>query len=148
MKIFLRILLVCCGICLQIPVLSQTLTYYYDETGNRTEKVIILQKSTSVSPHEKEVIQEKEVAPVGFKVLLYPNPNDGVLKVEIGPDESNEDKVALIKIEVFDLSGRVVINTSGQIGLTLVDLSGQVNGTYIMILTYGEKVSKWKIIKR
>ena len=147
MKLNLIAVLVCCGVCFATPVLSQTLTYYYDETGNRTEKVIVLQKSATVSSLNKNVIHEKEISPAGFDVLLYPNPTDRILKVEIKSNGKNVVESDQVQIEVYDLTGRVIINTPANIGLTLVDLSSQANGTYIMILKYGEIVSRWKIIK-
>ncbi len=148
MKICLIAALACCGVSLATPALSQTLTYYYDETGNRTEKVIVLQKSASVSSTDNKVIEEKEISSKGFNVLLYPNPTDGILKVETNSYGDDEAGSSQLQIEVYDLAGRVIINTPANIGLTLVDLGNHADGTYIMIMKYGERTSRWKIIKR
>lgn len=148
MKVCLIAALACCGVSLATPALSQTLTYYYDETGNRTEKVIVLQKSASVSSTDNKMIEEKEISSKGFNVLLYPNPTDGILKVEVNSYVDDEAGSSQLQIEVYDLAGRIIINTPANIGLTLVDLGNHADGTYIMIMKYGERTSRWKIIKR
>lgn len=148
MKVCFIAALACCLVGLATPALSQTLTYFYDETGNRTEKVIVLQKSALVSSRDSKAIEEKEISSKDFIVLLYPNPTDGNLKVEVSSNKADEAGSSQLQIEVYDLTGRVILNTPANIGLTLVDLSSHANGTYIMIMKYGERTSRWKIIKR
>lgn len=148
MKVCLIAALACFLVGSAIPALSQTLTYYYDETGNRTEKVIVLQKSASISSTDSKAIEEKEISTKDFEVLLYPNPTDGIIKVEVNSNEPDEAESSQLQIEVYDLTGRVILNTPANIGLTLVNLSSHADGTYIMIMKYGERTSRWKIIKR
>jgi len=58
---------------------AQSVTYTYDNSGNRTERIVTLLKS-SAAPKEatalSDLIAEKAVS-------IYPNPTQGILSVEI-----------------------------------------------------------------
>lgn len=146
MKSFLTIVLVCLGIYLSNPALSQSIAYYYDDTGNRTDRVIVLQKSAFISDSTSKVIHEKDLSSKGFNVILYPNPTDGILRIDVVQDDSEE--TGDLQIEVYDLSGRIISSKTASIGSNIVDFSEHSLGTYILVLKCGEVASSWKIIKR
>lgn len=146
MKSFFTTVLVCLGIYLSNPALSQSIAYYYDDTGNRTDRVIVLQKSAFISDSTSKVIHEKDLSSKGFNVILYPNPTDGVLRVEVAYDDT--EVTGDLQVEVYDLSGRIIFRRTASIGSNIVDFSEHSFGTYILLLKCGEVASRWKIIKR
>ncbi len=58
------------------------------------------------------------------EIRVLPNPTRGPLQIRV-PDEKNS------RIEVMDLTGRVVLYTTGR-GLQEIDLSGQAAGLYLI----------------
>jgi hypothetical protein len=78
------------------------------------------------------------------KIIIYPNPTQGLLKIEI---RENID-IEQITVHVFDLLGKQTYSQKMTANPLLLDLSGQPNGTYILRITEGEQVSVWKIIKQ
>lgn len=146
MKSFLTTILVCLGVYLSNPALSQTITYYYDDTGNRTDRLIVFQKSATVSDTVSKAIQEKELSSKGFNVILYPNPTNGILRIDViqdGPGEAGD-----LQFEVYDLSGRIILIRTASLGSNIIDFSEKTYGTYILVLRCAEVSSRWKIIKR
>jgi hypothetical protein len=53
-----------------------------------------------------------------------------------------------LQIIVTDINGRKIIDKINEPTKTVVDLSSQPGGMYILILKQGDTYSKWKIIKK
>jgi hypothetical protein len=79
----------------------------------------------------------------GQKVIIYPNPTKGQLKIEIQGDE----KITNTLIYLYDLSGKLLINKKQYDSNIPLDLSGYSPGVYILKITMGGKSSEWKIVK-
>lgn len=73
------------------------------------------------------------------EILVYPNPTDGILNVELSGFVSNE-----ARLEVFDLMGRTVyngtMNASKTYASSSIDLAGVPAGHYIVKVTTGSSV--------
>jgi hypothetical protein len=136
---------------------AQTIMYYYDAAGNRTEKVIDMgkgkspitaekSKKTSIETEIEEPVEERAISDETFpdqKIRIYPNPTKGLIRLEI-PDN---DETETIQIIVQDLNGRMLINRLNEALVTEIDLSLQPDGIYLLKLKKGMKISQWKIIK-
>ena len=70
-------------------------------------------------------------------IHLYPNPNNGQFTVE-----SSGDGV----LEVFTMTGQLVLPQAISNGKTSVSLRGQAQGTYLARITCGENSSHKRII--
>jgi antitoxin component YwqK of YwqJK toxin-antitoxin module len=119
--------------------------YYYDTSGNRINRAIVLElRSDSESdnfPDENEIVfREKET-----DIRIYPNPTKGQFVVEIN-SISNE---ASGEIHLYDTSGRILekkdFRSGGKIDF---DLSRQVAGVYVLNINIEGKISTWKVIKK
>ena len=68
-------------------------------------------------------------------IMVYPNPTNDILNVETRLD---------IYIEVYDMSGRMVINTNDK----RIDLSEYKSGIYNMVIIHNELRFNKRVIKQ
>ena len=135
-------------VCLQILYPQNKVTYGYDAAGNRVSRTIVMAAPLKSAPAPAPV--EEEQPAVYSEVLsdielkIYPNPTDGLLKVEI--HNLPEDQTANIRL--YSMSGKLVTSFKGVTDFVTVDISGQPTGTYLMKIVAGEYHTEWKIIKK
>ena len=77
------------------------------------------------------------------QVRIYPNPTEGELTIEF-LGYRPEQRAVLV---VYDLFGRVVVRREVASMTTMLDLSGQSAGLYVLHLIVGKDRSVWKIRK-
>ncbi len=139
--------------------LAQTTIYYsYDNAGNRTyrgtipmptlksakvdstELALLNQQSDPQAGKKKEVFEDK----LGEqKILIYPNPTQGELRVDItGFDLSVESSIT-----IYNPSGKLIAKKGPLSGSDVMNISTYPNGIYIMRVSIGDKMSEWKILK-
>lgn len=144
---------------------TECINYEYDASGNRVlRKVILLPKRlkneetpaaliaaeddelgiSDISKRNEKTLNTYEDMLGQTKLTISPNPTAGELKVEI----PNLDGVNQGLIRVYDLNGRTIFEERVSNTTTTVDLSEQVNGTYILLLNINGKTSEWKVIKQ
>jgi len=78
------------------------------------------------------------------KVLIYPNPTDGNLNVEI-----NSSKAINLLISIYNLIGQQVFSlqqNNVQGGIVKLDLSGHVNGVYLVQVKNDQDIITQKVI--
>jgi Concanavalin A-like lectin/glucanases superfamily/Secretion system C-terminal sorting domain len=127
--------------------------YSYNTSGERMSRKIqqITLKSANIMMRDSALINEAinnqnemyEDNADGQKVIIYPNPTKGQLKIEI---QGNE-KVTNTVIYLYDLSGKLLINKKQFDSNIPLDLSKYSPGGYILKIIMGTKTSEWKIVK-
>jgi antitoxin component YwqK of YwqJK toxin-antitoxin module len=130
--------------------------YSYDASGNRTDRVIVLESgntlrsSTFQDDGEEIVFQEKINYLIGDElseadIQIYPNPTKGQLAVEI----NNISGEASGEIYLYDAGGKIIERRAfGAERKIDFDLSRQAAGIYILKINIEGKISTWKIIKK
>lgn len=122
-----------------------TISFEYDDSGNRNLREVISLKSASVPNSLTNGNQEEEILEslIGVQeTRIYPNPTKGLLRIDF-PALTGQ-KTA---ITVHDQSGKLVIQQSDSGRRATVDLSNYPSGFYIMRITIGQDQKEWKIIK-
>jgi len=115
------------------------ISFTYDASGNRTERVIVLTKSAAATP---EVITDS--ADELHEIKIYPNPTKGQIKLEI----SNSEKIKSCTITINTMSnGKLVMRKKATLPITDIDISTQQSGIYIMVIEIDGNYTSWKIIK-
>ena len=141
-------------VCLQVLYSQNKVTYGYDAAGNRTSRTIVMAaappKSALAPVEEEEPVVYSEILS-DIELKIYPNPTDGLLKVEILNLPENQTA----NIWLYNISGRLITSLRGITGFATIDISDQPQGTYLMKIVAGETTSggsqyqtEWKIIKK
>lgn len=131
-----------CLVCV-ISVSAQKVSYAYDYNGNRILRELTIGSNKSVAINED--LEENPLIDSidGLEIKIYPNPTHGVLRV--GFPELNDE---LFTITVYSINGNIVYHISEVSSLNTIDLTGCVNGIYVMTLAKGNEKRSWKIIKK
>ncbi|MCF8299313.1 MAG: T9SS type A sorting domain-containing protein [Saprospiraceae bacterium] len=128
-----------------IPVIN----YVFDNSGNRTNRNIIYLNSTTIKKSaggngDYGSEQEKYMDEVGdLIVTIYPNPTQS--EVNIFLDNYNSE--VEYSISVFNLHGGLIKEISEIQQANIINLSDQPDGVYIITVSYGQNISRWKIVK-
>src|ERR1035437_1092524 len=161
-------------------ILSQRVSFTYDDSGNRITRTIIVQQlksnplnsrvivaknlnataekgtgqtastlSGESSENEKandqeEAMKEKALTEAGeITTLIYPNPNKGLLKIDI----SNMPLNSVTEMKLYDLSGMELTSKRNFDSNSELDISQFKDGIYILRIKINEKTFDWKVIK-
>lgn len=131
--------------CLLISAFSygQTVSFRYDNSGNRTSRTTIVLKSTATA-QEESTSSEPFADQLGeHSILIYPNPVESELTVEIRGLEENSDAA----ISLFDQGGRLMMIKENLGHNNIIDLSNLSPGNYFMVIRLGSDNTKWTIVK-
>jgi len=148
MKLTIKTILLGCLVtaCLQVLYSQNKVSYGYDAAGNRTSRTIDMSTPLKSAPapesQEEPTVYSEMLSDIELKI--YPNPTDGLLKVEI--HNLPEDQTA--NIWLYNLSGKLITSRKGVTDFVNVDISGQPPGIYLMKIVAGEYQTEWKIIKK
>ncbi len=127
--------------------LSQTIAFDYDVSGNRIERIIMLQNGNKGGGDEATTLEKQVILDSAFDegiLRIYPNPTAGLLRIEIPSLWLDEHKAQIV---LYDLNGRKLIEKAALTDIE-IDLSKQQNGIYILHIIRGGVISRWKVIKQ
>ncbi|MDR1416097.1 MAG: T9SS type A sorting domain-containing protein [Prevotellaceae bacterium] len=135
---------------------AERIRYGYDAAGNRVlrQKEIVMQakpKAVALDSISQDQVEDLS-APTQFeemisdvKIIIYPNPTQGALRIEILGIEVPKDA----QIYLHSISGTIVRRWIGISNDNTMDITAQPAGIYIMrIVLDRNRVSSWKIIKQ
>jgi Secretion system C-terminal sorting domain len=153
-----RIILLSFLMLQMITLFSQSVAFTYDGSGNRITRTITVKQQSQtvefpvVNPKDLDLADAKgtEVAKEAkdsedgkIAILVYPNPNKGILKIEI----SNMPLNSIIEMRLYDLSGlELTVNRNSE-SHSEIDISQFRDGVYILRIKINEKTFDWKVIK-
>ena len=133
---------------------AQTVSFGYDNAGNRTSRTRPLPKSTLDTTVVSEEEIKKELAEqeqkFGFESLaegqvkVYPNPTEGAMMVKL----QNISNAEGIQLQLYNLSGSLL--KTKQMGSTLEEFSlyEYSSGVYILRVSRNDEKLEYKIIKK
>ncbi|NDW17682.1 T9SS C-terminal target domain-containing protein [Dysgonomonas sp. 216] len=126
-------------------VAQHSVVYEYDAGGNRISHNLIVMDVRRSAAQEQEAEPQTHTEKLAeFTAIIYPNPTEGLLKVEL----LNLPSETTAEIKVYDKAGKLLIQKPGISEVVEIDLQEYVSGIYVMQITAGESTSNWKIIKR
>lgn len=122
---------------------GQVVGYSYDASGNRIERKLInmTTKSGAVATED-----EDELADIlcDIEYSIYPNPTTGILKVKI----TNKPVDEAIMVGLYRIDGTLIHERAHTTEIEQIDISTQLQGVYLLVITIGEERSTWKVIKQ
>ena len=119
--------------------------FTYDAAGDRTKRIKDYAK-ISIPPKSEDLKDKKKIyrdALDEHDISIYPNPTLGNLTVRV----TNLKKDTPASLSLYDMTGKLTIKRDVLKETNELDIGNLSNGTYIMKIMIGEKVSEWKIIK-
>jgi YD repeat-containing protein len=132
---------------------QNTISYAYDNSGNRISRTITVAKSASIDTEEENEgsrnnqdisnknIHKGELNNIQFSI--YPNPTRE--SVEIKTENLPMESKAIVM--VFDVKGVLILKQDWISSSTILDLSQVAAVTYLLKVLIDSQVSEWKIIK-
>lgn len=138
-------------ICLPLLHSQSKVSFGYDSAGNRISRTIEFDPLRSSSNEEEEPPPVYSEMLSNIELKIYPNPTDGLLKVEILnlPEDQTAD------ILLYDLAGKLITSHRKAGDFTEINISSQPAGIYLMKIVAGQTTSggsqyqtEWRIIKR
>jgi hypothetical protein len=132
-----------------------SVNYTYDNGGNMITRTLFLsvsstQKSAEIAAPDtsKAIAIDPPMKPIEDiyaigKVLVYPNPTKGLLKIEV----ENYKADAVVEMQLFTISGQMISSKRYSPGETIFDLQSKPAGTYLLNISVGNETHKWTIIK-
>lgn len=122
--------------------LAQNLRYYYDQSGNRIERIIELKNPLEEKKSEEEenpIIDKLQEA----AIRIYPNPTSGLITLEFPASE----KLKAGLVSISNVARQVLLQQNIKLNTLQFDLSAYPAGVYIMTLQCDGEISSWRIIK-
>ena len=150
MKRNIRVLLTLMGMVWATVSFAQTptVTYEYDDCGNRFERTLGFKKveenGRSLATNDGKGWLAKVEENFGSSpISLYPNPTDGKFSLAFSEEVPLSIQAVLCTAEGSVIESRQVKNPTEEF-----DLTGKSAGIYVLRLTSGKETQTWKIIKK
>lgn len=124
---------------------AQTIEYEYDSNGNRVFRHVI-----AISQQIQSQAAQEPQRPLGEenngqqKIAIYPNPTRGLFSIGITGLETNKQNFYLL----YDISGRLIKRSNITSDRTSVDVTWNASGIYLLDISLGGRISRWKIVKQ
>ncbi len=121
---------------------AETVTYGYDEAGNRITREIVVEKMSM--PPLGEISADVSEQKDDDRISVYPNPTYGEVNVEM----NGYDNADSCMLYLFDMSGREILQMEMQSAITNFDISDCADGIFILRVILDGRSYAWKIIKK
>lgn len=118
---------------------SQTVSFDYDEAGNRKSGNIITLRSAQPQTVDEPERYSEQLST--FKVTIYPNPTKGHLRIVL----SDIEKSPIVNL--YSINGQLLYKSTVNNQVHEMDITKQPKGIYIIKIINGKDISTWKIIK-
>jgi hypothetical protein len=129
---------------------GQTVRYTYDASGNRDSTITVEQLRSGsvlfpVVDFKNMAVDNMKEKPIEgeLSTLVYPNPNRGLIKIDISnmlPDSKTEARI-------YDLSGMEQMVKRNFDSSSEIDISKLKDGIYILRIKINETIFDWKVVK-
>ena len=121
---------------------QNTVSYTYDQAGNRISRTITLGSSSikRYQPTDSVVIKES----IGERTIkVFPNPTRGALGIDIqGGDPKQE-----LRLVIYSGAGATLYNQPATEGLNPIDMTQYPQGWYVLRVVAGTEKREYKIVK-
>lgn len=139
-KIFLLILLSL--VCYPQINAQNCLTFRYDDSGNRIE-MLVGNCGFEYKEETRNTTEEISVNSINEDLLVYPNPNKGIFKVQLN-DEPTDMHSAVVQI--YNNAG-VMIKEDRLIDNLQIDITNNPAGAYLLRIIKDESVYNCVVVK-
>jgi hypothetical protein len=127
--------------------------FTYDANGNRIKRELHVDKLKSatisfpVSDPSSLKLADKlkttETDNNAVKTFIYPNPNKGLLKINVSNMPSN----STTELRIYNLSGTELMVKRNFDSYSEIDINEYKDGVYILRIMINDKLFDWKVVK-
>jgi len=121
--------------------LITSITFTYDESGNRKTREVIYYQGGLKSA---QIVKEEEKIEIERECNVYPNPASNCLYVTLNDEALEADDCIII---LYNNLGKRLLQINAVQDINKIDVSNLANSTYILKLIYDTKQLEWIIIK-
>lgn len=141
---------------MHIASAQQTVSYAYDNNGNRTGRTIVLPKTSEEMIKESDFFSQGDTSADDqlsilhdgldqYALRLYPNPTSGRVVVE---NDAPDGKISMYLTDTQgNLLETIIPESAAQHSVTF-DLSAYSSGIYYLKFVSGQDSRVWKIVKQ
>ena len=125
---------------------ADRIVYGYDNSGNRIlrQKEIVYRTRSVVDGESEDPEEYSDTLSVYNKVTVYPNPTEGLLRIDI----TGMERVVRSSLSAYSQSGQLLMGVSPLSDSNEIDLTGYPSAVYYFVIAIDDKTSTWKIIKK
>lgn len=145
------LLFIGCSVSGQIP--NNYIAYEYDNSGNRTDRMIVLipnrpnsqqgiENTAALNDKSQTQSNLKETV-AGVTLNIYPNPTKSTIKLTLNSLSNLNSGV----ISIYSMDGKEIYSNQTVTSSTVFDLSDKPDGMYILRILINNTSVDWKIIK-
>lgn len=121
---------------------AQNVSFAYDEAGNRVKRELSMSgpiKTKSRSSDDDKSFYDS----VGERIIKISSNSDGIINISV----QNFEKQDKGYIEVYSMSGILLLAQNISDALTTIDIGSQPNAVYLLKVMVNDKQTIWKIMK-
>lgn len=118
----------------------QRYTYNHDQRGNVVKRYVTNSRNEMPAPSSAEDLMVDDIQ---SQVSVSPNPTTGIVNIR-----ATHLYEGGLTCNVFDTSGKSIIQKECTGTSMTLDFSDHPNGLYLLQITREEKKATWKIIKK
>ena len=124
---------------------SQTITFSYDATGNRTQRIKVTKSHvvTLADTVENEQAINNDAVISNWIISIYPNPTTDGINILC----SGEEEISSLKAILVNTKGEVLKQFAINRGEQYEDLSDMPSGLYFIRIESKGKTEQWKVVK-
>jgi hypothetical protein len=123
---------------------AQTITYTYDANGNRTARTVVPISSRASAFKGSPEDPAAQVTEGKQTIAIYPNPTKGIFAIGVTELDSRAENYYVL----YNMQGKQLRHGRITSDRTPVDISWDAAGMYLLDISLGGNVSKWKIVKQ
>ena len=130
-----------------MPLLSfgqSKVSYYYDASGNRIQRVIVLQSQQAKRLNSRASNDSFTETFGERKVQITPDYSEGILRVRVIKFKSED----CCNLSVYSSGGELIAQRKNVNYTTEFDLSNRANGIYLLKVEFNGESTTWKIVKK
>ena len=139
------LLIICFAASMTSLLQAQTaIAYEYDQDGNRSCRRIakIDDKAPAFNGDPNQAVEQDNI---GIQtVAIYPNPTKGIFSIGVTGLDSEKENYFLL----YNMQGKLLKRQRITSDRTSVDITWDAAGMYLLDVSLGGNVSRWKIVKQ
>lgn len=139
------ILIICFAASMTSLLQAQTaIAYEYDPDGNRSCRRIanIYDKAPAFKGDPNQAVEQDNIGTQ--TVAIYPNPTKGIFSIGVTGLNSEQENYFLL----YNMQGKLLKRQRITSDRTSVDITWDAAGMYLLDVSLGGNVSRWKIVKQ